>query len=367
MHVDIRKSEDVVIVDLKGKLTAGLGDQILRETIDALLAEGWKKIVLNLSDVTTLDSAGLGELVAGVAHEINNPLAFVLSHLDTIKRSQAQFLQALAQPLPEGAEPHWARAQSRLDEAGLGLERIRDLVLKLRTFSRLDEGERKRVNVRECIDSVLTILQHRTSDRIEIEMNVGEPEQLDCYPALLNQVLLKACDPDPQKRHASVRKLKDELESLDQGRSIMRVRQLERALRWTRASLLSALLAGGAIFFAFQAVQAKRSAASLVRERQIATVLAQGNEEVKRGDIPSALTYFAQAALWDKNGVKEHQLRLGSALLFAPRLLGKCYGSGCAPERPRPWHGGSTTSPGPSPSRTSLLSRRTTFASITGR
>jgi anti-anti-sigma factor len=66
MHVDIRKSGDVVIVDLKGKLTAGLGDQILRETIDALLAESWKKLLLNLSDVTTLDSAGLGELVAGM-------------------------------------------------------------------------------------------------------------------------------------------------------------------------------------------------------------------------------------------------------------------------------------------------------------
>lgn len=66
MHVEIRKAEDVVIVDLKGKLTAGLGDQILRDTIDALLAEGWTKVVLNLSDVTTLDSAGLGELVAGL-------------------------------------------------------------------------------------------------------------------------------------------------------------------------------------------------------------------------------------------------------------------------------------------------------------
>ena len=66
MHVEIRKAGDVVIVDLKGKLTAGLGDQILRQTIDALLAESWKKMVLNLSDVTTLDSAGLGELVAGL-------------------------------------------------------------------------------------------------------------------------------------------------------------------------------------------------------------------------------------------------------------------------------------------------------------
>ncbi len=66
MHVEMRKSGDVVIVDLKGKLTAGLGDQILRESIDELLAEGWKKILLNLSEVSFLDSAGLGELVAGL-------------------------------------------------------------------------------------------------------------------------------------------------------------------------------------------------------------------------------------------------------------------------------------------------------------
>lgn len=66
MHVELRKEEDVVLVDLKGKLTAGLGDQILREAIDELLAEGWKKILLNLSEVTFIDSAGVGELVAGL-------------------------------------------------------------------------------------------------------------------------------------------------------------------------------------------------------------------------------------------------------------------------------------------------------------
>jgi anti-sigma B factor antagonist len=64
MHVAVRKSADVVIVDLDGKLTMGLGDQILREAIDELLAEGWKKIVLNLSKVSFMDSAGVGELVA---------------------------------------------------------------------------------------------------------------------------------------------------------------------------------------------------------------------------------------------------------------------------------------------------------------
>jgi len=66
MHVEIRKAGDVVIVDLKGKLTAGLGDQILRDTIDELLAENWKKILLNLSGISFMDSAGIGELVAGL-------------------------------------------------------------------------------------------------------------------------------------------------------------------------------------------------------------------------------------------------------------------------------------------------------------
>jgi anti-anti-sigma factor len=66
MHVETRRAGEVVILDLKGKLTAGLGDQILRESIDELLAEGWKRILLNLSEVSFLDSAGLGELVAGL-------------------------------------------------------------------------------------------------------------------------------------------------------------------------------------------------------------------------------------------------------------------------------------------------------------
>lgn len=66
MHVEVRKSKDVVIVDLQGRLLAGVGDEILRNVVNELLAEGWKKILLNLSGVTSIDSAGTGELVASL-------------------------------------------------------------------------------------------------------------------------------------------------------------------------------------------------------------------------------------------------------------------------------------------------------------
>lgn len=140
--------------------------------------------------VQSAKMASLGELVAGVAHEINNPLAFVLSHLETTKKSLEQFRLDVPAEVPERAEKLWERAQSRLAETELGLGRIRDLVLKLRTFSRLDEGERKRVSIGECLESVLTILDHRMADRINVVRDLQPSVMLECYPALLNQVLL---------------------------------------------------------------------------------------------------------------------------------------------------------------------------------
>jgi two-component system, NtrC family, sensor kinase len=131
--------------------------------------------------------ASLGELVAGVAHEINNPLAFAISHLQTARSSVAWLVPV---PPDERRAKHWHRAQDRLDEMSGGLERIRELVLKLRTFSRLDEGERKVANIQECIDSVLTILGHRLRHHIQVDARFEEPSDLDCYPSLLNQALM---------------------------------------------------------------------------------------------------------------------------------------------------------------------------------
>jgi two-component system NtrC family sensor kinase len=125
-----------------------------------------------------------------VAHEINNPLAFVVSHLQTVRRSLEEVLPEIGEGLSEPGRARWERAESRLREMDLGLERIRDLVIKLRTFSRLDEGERKQVSVRENVEAILTILGHRLKDRIQVEARFGEPDQLDCFPSILNQAIM---------------------------------------------------------------------------------------------------------------------------------------------------------------------------------
>jgi DNA-binding response OmpR family regulator len=135
--------------------------------------------------------ASLGSLVAGIAHEINNPLAFSLSHLATVKKSLGR-AETLLGPAVEAAGVHenWTRARSRIDEMNIGLERIRELVVKLRTFSHIDEGEWRRVSMRECIESVLTILGHRARERIAIETRYGSPDEIDCFPGLLNQAIM---------------------------------------------------------------------------------------------------------------------------------------------------------------------------------
>jgi anti-sigma B factor antagonist len=63
MNIEVRKAEDVVIVDFKGRLAVGVGDEILPHVISEILDEGHKKILLNLSDMDYIDSNGLGELV----------------------------------------------------------------------------------------------------------------------------------------------------------------------------------------------------------------------------------------------------------------------------------------------------------------
>jgi len=134
--------------------------------------------------------ASLGQLVAGIAHEINNPLAFVVNNLFVVELQVASLVQEIEPCLTETSLQKLRETQTCLEEMREGLNRVKELVLDLRTFSRLDEGEFKTIDVADTIDSVLLLLKHRMNSRIEVEKHYGPERMLYCYAGRLNQVLM---------------------------------------------------------------------------------------------------------------------------------------------------------------------------------
>jgi signal transduction histidine kinase len=154
--------------------------------------------------------SSLGQLVAGVAHEINNPVNFIYGNL---KYSQ-EYIQDL-QRLIEQYQKHYPNPVTEITQTieeidldylcqdlpkmlasmKVGADRIREIVLSLRNFSRLDEAEYKKVDLHQGIDSTLMILQNRIKSKpgqaeIEIIKEYGLLPLVECYPGQLNQVFM---------------------------------------------------------------------------------------------------------------------------------------------------------------------------------
>ncbi|MGQ3017833.1 response regulator [Phenylobacterium sp.] len=135
--------------------------------------------------VQSAKMASLGELVAGIAHEINNPLAFILGHQNTVERLAQQLAEA-----PDGSDPAaLAKMTDRLGAMRMGLQRIQSLVMNLRKFSRLDEADSQHLDVPDAIETVLALLGPKMG-AIEVRRDLRARPQLTASPALLNQVVM---------------------------------------------------------------------------------------------------------------------------------------------------------------------------------
>lgn len=130
--------------------------------------------------------AALGKLVAGVAHEINTPLGSITSNTDLLGRGFKKLSSLVAE---EGR--HVVRMlESLLQTNAEAARRIAGIVKNLKTFARLDEAERKYVDLREAMDSTLALVHHLHKDRIEMIREYREIPLVECQPGQINQVFM---------------------------------------------------------------------------------------------------------------------------------------------------------------------------------
>ncbi|WP_413174084.1 ATP-binding protein [Anabaena azotica] len=194
----------VILHDITQRIQA---EEILRQS-EAQLKQEAQQLATQLVQIEKMSS--LGQLVAGIAHEINNPVSFIYGNI----RPANQYLQDLIR-LIEMYQQYYPQANPEiqqeienidliflisdfprlLNSMEVGSQRIKEIVLSLRNFSRLDESGMKAVNIHEGIDNTLMILQNRfkaTAERPDIEIikKYGNIPPVECYAGQLNQVFM---------------------------------------------------------------------------------------------------------------------------------------------------------------------------------
>lgn len=149
----------------------------------------------------------LGILTAGIAHEINNPLGFVYSNINSMDKFLKKILAVVSSfehfELPPDIKTEFEkqkelvnynyvvnRMEQLVDRTKDGINRIKKIVMDLKSFSRLDKSELSITNFNESIDSTLSLMYHEYKDRIVINKEYGDIPDIECYSAKINQVLM---------------------------------------------------------------------------------------------------------------------------------------------------------------------------------
>ncbi len=159
--------------------------------------------------VQTEKMAGIGQLTAGIAHEINNPINYITAGSNALRNDindYQRILDLYAEISKENVEEKLseiaqlkeevefleitAETEDLLNNIKIGGEKVAEIVRSLRTFSRLDENDLKKVNLHENIDATLTILNNSIGTEIEIEKQYGGDLEIECFPGKLNHVFL---------------------------------------------------------------------------------------------------------------------------------------------------------------------------------
>ncbi len=187
--------------------------QLLEEKIssNAVLNSTLAELKRNqLQLVQSEKMSSLGGMIAGISHEINNPLGFISSNLNYLRGHSADILEILelyqrhySQPVEEIQEKAedldlefvQEDLSQIIDSMAIGSNRIREIVNSLRNFSRIDDSQVVISNLHEGIENTLLILKHRLksspeSPSIQITKEYGEIPEVECYPGLLNQVFM---------------------------------------------------------------------------------------------------------------------------------------------------------------------------------
>src|SRR5215472_227763 len=137
--------------------------------------------------------AAIGRLLAGIIHEINSPLASVFSNNEVIRHSLEAIDKMLDDPHPESlvnARRMVGTCRNLAEIDSIACERIRTIIRGLKSFSRPDGGEQRRVNLNEQLRDTLKLAQAEFRRRIIVETDWGELPEVECYPQMLNQVFL---------------------------------------------------------------------------------------------------------------------------------------------------------------------------------